>query len=214
VIREEGQRKTVLTPFFFCLRKEWIRMGWYAAAIMLGILGVVLLLLIMWTVFVFTARPKYFFSLWLGVPFLGFVVLICLGFVVSFYQSRPGVVFQGAVGFAPPVNVVIVNSLRDMPIDWDDTHLVFYASDSIINQILQDGFASIRAGEIIEDSYEAPSWWTPPTGPSIRIYATNTRDPHFRDETWRWSVRHKLLIYDPNSGDPEKRKVYFRYRRS
>lgn len=167
----------------------------------------------LWTVIIFAVRPKRFYRWWIRIPLLGFFILICLGFAAWFYQSRPSVVFHGALGFNQPADVTILNSLREMPIDWDDTHLVFYASDSTINQILRDGFGPIQAGEIIRDTYQTPDWWKPPTGPNIRIYATNTDDPHFRDQTWRWSVWHKLLIYDPNRGDPGKRKVYCRYRK-
>jgi hypothetical protein len=167
-----------------------------------------------WTVALFTIRPKYFFGLWIGVPALCLGILIFFFWAISFYHSRPTVVFRESLGFVPPPDVTIINSLRHEPIDWNDTYLEFYADDSTINRILQDGFVAIHASDIIDDTYYPPHWWTPPTGPSIRIYATNTYDPHFRDKTWRWSVRHKLLIYDRDSGDTEKRKVYIRYRRS
>jgi hypothetical protein len=190
-----------------------MKMAWYGTAIMLGILGMVLFGLCLWTVFIIAAGPKHFYTLWIGVPLLGFVILICLGFAASFYQSRPSVVFRGALGFDPPADITFANSLRHDPIDWDDTYLEFHASDSTISRILRDGFAPIQASEIVEDTYQTPYWWTPPTRPNIRIYATNTGDPHFHDKTWRWSVWHKLLIYDPDGGDAGKRKVYFRYRR-
>lgn len=169
---------------------------------------------LVWTAAMFTIRPKYFFGLWLGVPVLCLSVLICVSWATSFYHSWPTVVFRESLGFDPPPDVTIVSSLRHEPIDWDDTYLVFDATDSTINRILQDGFVPIQASDIIEHTYQIPYWWAPPTGPSIRIYATNTDDPHFHDKTFRWAVRHKVLIYDPNSGDPAKRRVYFRYRRS
>lgn len=181
-------------------------------------LGMGLLLFLVWTAIVFVARPKCFYPksfypIWIGVPVLGLVVLICLGAGISFYQSLPSVVFRDSVGFDPTSDITIVYSLRHEPIDWDDSYLEFYASDSTINQILQNGFVPIRPTEIIEDTYCMPYWWNPPTGQRIRIYATNTDDPEFQNKDFRWSVSHKLLIYDPGSGDPSKRLVYFRYRR-
>ena len=178
------------------------------------LLGMGLLSFLSWTLVVFSIRPraKNFYGSWIGVPVLALVVLICLFSAVSFYQSLPGVVFRDSVGFDPTPDITIGNSLRHMPVDWDDSYLEFYASDSTINRILQNGFASILPTDIVEYSTE-PGWWSPPAGPNIRIYATNTDDPHFRDKDFGFSGSHRLLIYDPGSGDPSKRKVYFRYRR-
>ena len=171
-----------------------------------------LLFFLAWTAGIFAIRPKHFYSLWIGVPVLGLIALICVGFAISFYQSLPSVVFRDSAGFDPTPDVTIVHSLRHMPADWDDSYLVFYASDSTIDKILDDGFARIKPKDII-DYGEPAVWWTPPTSLSVRIYATNTDDPDFRSELFRFFVRHRLLIYDPGSGAPGKRKVYFRYRR-
>ena len=178
------------------------------------LLGMGLLFFLLWTAGIFSIRPrpKNFYGIWIGVPVLALVVLICLFSARSFYQSLPGVVFRHSLGFDPPPDITFVNSLRHMPIDWDDSYLEFYASDSTINRIIQNGFAPIEPADIIEYSM-TPEWWKPPPGPSIRIYATNTDDPQFRDEKFRFFLSHRLLIYDPGSGDPGKRKVYFRYRR-
>ena len=116
---------------------------------------------LLWSLVIFAIRPKRFYRWWLGIPLLGFVILICSGFAALCYQSLPSVVFRGALGFGPPADVTIINSLREMPIDSDDTHLVFYASDSTINRILRDGFAPIQASELIGDTYQTPHWWTP-----------------------------------------------------
>ncbi len=179
----------------------------------LGILGIIMVLAFMaWTIVLFAFRPKYFFILWLGVPALGLGILIVLAEAVSVYHSWPTVAFRESLGFAPPPDVTIINSLRHFPIDWDDTYLEFYASDVTIRRILQYGFAPIRADEISEYG-TAPDWWNPPIGPKTRIYATNTGDPEFHNKDFRFFVSQKLLIFDPDSGNSEKRKVYFRYRR-
>lgn len=177
-------------------------------------LGMSLFLFSVWTLAVFAARPKNFYRIWIGVPALGFVPLICLALGMLLYQSLPGVVFRASVGFDPTTDITIVNALRHMPIDWDDTYLEFHASDSSIIRILQNGFVAIPSTDIIEATYHPPEWWKPPTGSGIRMYATNTGSPQFRDQDFRWSVSHKLLIYDPSSGAPGNRLVYFRYRRS
>lgn len=176
-------------------------------------LGMSLVLFFVWTMGVFAVRPKHFYRIWIGIPALGFALLVCLGLGLSFYQSLPGVVFRGSVGFDPTTDITIVNSLRHMPIDWDDTYLEFYANDSSINRIIQSEFVAIPSADIIEDTYDPPKWWTPPTGSDIQIFATNADNPQFRDKNFRWSVSHKLLIYAPSSGDPSTKLVYFRYRR-
>jgi len=149
-----------------------------------------------WTATLLVIRPKRFFRIWLGVPTVAFVVLVCAAFAASVYRSLPGVVFQDSVGFAPPPDVTVLNSLRHMPTDWDDSYLELDASDKTIRRILEGGFSPIPPEEFIKDG-TAPGWWKPPAGPSARVYATSNR----------------LLIYDPGSGNPEKRRVYIRYRR-
>jgi hypothetical protein len=153
-----------------------------------------------------------FFSIWIGVPVLAIVVLICVVSAISFYQSLPRVVFRDSVGFDPTKDITFLNSLRHMPTDWDDSYLEFYASDRAINRIIHTGFTPISPADIIEYC-NTPKWWTPPVGPGVRIYATNTKDPEFRDKNFRYFVSHRLLIYDPEHGDPGKRKVFLRYRR-
>jgi hypothetical protein len=179
----------------------------------LCVLGTGLFLLLVWTLAVssITPRPKHFYRIWIGVPVLVLVVLICMLVALSFCHALPGEVFRDSVGFDPTPGITIVRSLRHMPTDWDDSYLEFYASDSTINRILQNGFTSISRAEIVEYA-TTPGWWRPPTGPGIRIYATNNDDPKFRDMNFRYFVSHRLLVYDPDSGTPEKRLVYLRYR--
>jgi len=176
------------------------------------VMGVCLLFFLVWTVGVFGTKPRRFYRVWRGVPALGLATLIVVLSVMRFYHTLPSVVFQDSVGFAPPADVTIENSLRHKPTDWDDSFLEFYASDSTIERILRNGFVSIPPADIIEYS-DAPAWWAPPQGEHVRTYATNTYDPKFHDEDLRFFVSHRLLIYDPGSGQPEKRRVYFRYRR-
>ena len=183
-------------------------------SIAMGIFGILLAFaFIVWTIAVWTfailaTRPRYvlLLFLWLGVPALGLGSLFLLGEALCVYHSWPSVAFRESFGFPAPPDITFVDALRHDPIDWDDTYIEFYASDSTITRLLQDGFAPIQAGEIELESYETPDWWTPPIGPGVQAYATNTGDPHF-------SISHKLLIYDATSGDPGKRRVYFRYRR-
>ena len=176
----------------------------------MGLLG--LLLFLVWTWIIFAVDPKNFYRIWIGLPVLGLVLLISLGVGILFYQSLPSVVFRGSIGFTPTADVKIVNSLRHEPIDSDDTYLEFYASDSTISRILQNGFAPIDPIYMIEYSM-TPEWWKPPMGPGTLIYATDTDGPQVRDIRFESYLSHKLLIYDPSSGTPNKRLVYFRYRR-
>jgi hypothetical protein len=185
----------------------------------MGLVCLVLLaVFLVWTlVFVALALGGAFrlkhFPIWLGVPALLIVALVCVCSAMSWYQSLPRVVFRDAVGFEPTGDIAIVNSLRHEPVDWEDSYLEFYASDRTIKRIVESGFVSIAPADVIRYSH-TPQWWSPPDGPSVRIYATNTRDPNFRNEDFRYFVSHKLLIYDPDSGDPGKRRVFLRYRRS
>ena len=160
---------------------------------------------------IFVSKPKRFYSVWLGIPLLGLIGLIGLGFTLSFYQSLPSVVFRDVAGFPPPPDVTFVKSLWHVPTKWDDSYLECYASDATIDEILSRGFVPISPRDVINYG-GTPDWWLPPAGPSVRIYATNTDDPDFRGN-FSYFVSHKLLIYDPGSGNPGRRKVYLRYRR-
>jgi hypothetical protein len=165
-----------------------------------------------WTAIIVVCEPKHIYALWLGVPVLGLVLLVSLYFAVSFYQSLPSVVFRDITGLRPTTDVEFVNSLRHTPTDWDNSYLVMYASDSTITRILANGFTPIRPNDF--DEYGCtPVWWKPPTGPSVRIYATDTNSQEFRDRQFRYVASYRLLIYDPEGGDPGRRKVYLRYRR-
>jgi hypothetical protein len=177
------------------------------------LLGTGLLFLLVWTAGIFSIRPrpKKFYGIWIGVPALMLVVLVCVISAISFYQSIPGVIFRHAVGFDPTPDVTIVNSLRHMPADWDDAYLEFYASDSTIDRILQTGLTSMPPSDIIQYG-STPGWWKPPAGPRIRTYGIDTAAPGFRGNI-EFFRSDRLLIYDPDSGDPGKRMVYFRYRR-
>jgi hypothetical protein len=160
---------------------------------------------LVWARVVKKHRPKHY-RLWLWASVPAFVaVLVCCVVPLSFYVTRPSVIFRNSVGFSPTPDVKILHSLRHMPTDWDDTYLVFYADQSTIDRILQDGFTLISAKDIVEYS-NTPAWWVPRTGDDAKIYATNVSDrpqPFFA----YWDS-HRLLIYEPNT-----KKVYFRYRR-
>ena len=159
-----------------------------------------------WRAVVKKTGPKHYrLWMWAFVPAYVLVV-VCSIAAISVYQAIPGVVFEGAVGFAPTPDVQILHSCRHMPTDWDDTYLVFYADQSTIDRILKNGFEPISAKDIIEYA-NAPAWWTPSTGRGVGIYATNTDDPEFHSE-YNYSFSHHLLIYDPAS-----KEVYYRYRR-
>jgi hypothetical protein len=153
-------------------------------------------------------RPKRYWP-WgiLSVPAL-FVVFSCWWAAVSFYETRPSVIFQSAFGFAPTPDVEILNSSRNMVTGkWDMVYLEFNADQPTIDRILQNGFARISAKDIIE-RYDAPFWWKPSTDePGTWIYATGTQDPGYRGES-RYFFNHDLLIYNRVT-----RNAYFRYRR-
>jgi hypothetical protein len=183
----------------------------------MGRLGIIAFLVflawtfLVWTAGTFLARPTHLFLIWLGVPTLSLLILVGLSWAIAFYQSLPGVVFPDSVGFTPTPDVVIINSLRHEPIDWDDSYLEFYASDSTVDRILKTGFVQFPAAECVKfkrdiESYMAPSWWNPPAGPNIRICA------RFQDKDLRFHYSYRLLIYDPSAGDAAKRHIYFRHR--
>jgi hypothetical protein len=193
---------------------------WIVGLEMCYLLGIGLLLFLVWTAGVFclasTAAafgfcPKRVFAIWIGMPVLVIVVLICMLVAWSFYHAIPTVVFRDLVGFNPTQDVTIVNSFQLETEDWSDSYLEFYASDSTISRILQNGFAPILPADIVEYGAE-PAWWSLPAGPTVRVYATNTGDRLFRDKNFRWAVPHKLMVYGTDNGDPNIRHVYFRYR--
>lgn len=178
----------------------------------LCLLAACLLLFLCWTAIIFACRPKRFFLLWLGVPAAGFACLIGYCCARSYYLSLPGVVFRDITGLEPTADVEFAKSLRHMPTDWDNSYLVMYASDSTINRILANGFAPILPTDF--DGYGCtPDWWEPPSGSSVRVYATDTDTPEFRVRQRRYFASYRLLIYDAGSGDAGRREVYLRYRR-
>lgn len=157
-------------------------------------------------------RPKHYW-LWgivsIPVYYVAFCVVISIWWeAISFYETRPDVIFQSSFGFAPTPDVEILNSSRNTATGkWDKVYLEFHADQSTIDRILQDGFARISAKDIIE-RYDVPSWWTPNTAePGTLIYATGTQDLGYCDEN-RYFFNHDLLIYNHVS-----KKAYFRYRR-
>ena len=115
--------------------------------------------------------------LWIGASFPAYilVLVLCLG-AISFYRALPGVVFKDAVGFAPTPDVQILHSFRRMPAHLEDTFLVFYADQSTIDRILQNGFKPISAEDIVE-YFNVPDWWMPNTGHGAKLYAKNTESP-------------------------------------
>jgi hypothetical protein len=166
-----------------------------------------LVLFTLWTLGVAAARPRNFFRVWIGGTVLALVAFACAIWAIDTYRSLPSVVFRDSLGFAPPPDITFVNSLRHMPTDWDDSYLEFRADEHAINKVRRSGFVPISSSDIIEYGDE-PEWWKPPTGPRIRIWATNTNDPSFRDKDFRFFVSHKLLIYDPIN-----ERAFFRHRR-
>jgi hypothetical protein len=164
------------------------------------------LFLLAWIAVVNRIRPKHYWRCVLASVPVIFVVLFGVHAAILFYAALPNVIFRGSLGFEPTPDVTIVNSYRDMPTDWDDTYLEFYADQSTIDRILKKGYTPISTSDIVEYQH-APEWWTPSTGPGARIYATHTDDPGFRSD-FRYFVSHELLMYDPVS-----KKAYYRYRR-
>jgi hypothetical protein len=126
---------------------------------------------------------------------------------ITYYRSRPEVIFESSFGFAPTSDVQIVNSIRNSPTKWDEVYLAFNADRSTIDRILNNQYTRIPAKDVFA-ILGAPSWWTPDLEkPGTLIYITNwpdlndvRRDPQFRD--------HELLIYDP-----ESKKAFLRYMR-
>jgi hypothetical protein len=171
-----------------------------------------LLLFLFWTAVIFCTKPKYYIRIWLGVPAVCLVGLVALGFAVAYYQSYPTVVFKQVLGFPPPSDVTFEKSLRQMPTDWEEYYLVFNASDATIKQILENGFAEIQPSDYSDISYSMPpQWWKPPAGKGVHLYATHTDTQQFQNKESRFYARHKLLIYDSESGNADKRKVFFTF---
>jgi hypothetical protein len=126
---------------------------------------------------------------------------------ITYYRSRPNVIFADSFGFSPTPDVQILNSSRNSPTKWDVVYLEFDADPATVNRILQKGFARIQAKDIIE-RYDAPPWWTPNTiKAGVLIYATGTAEREYRGE-YRYFFNHDLLIYDPQT-----KHAYFRFRR-
>ena len=157
-----------------------------------------------WIVAVVKIRPKRFW-LWVGasVP-VYFVTVLCSAAVIAFFTTLPAVLFQESFGFAPTPDIKILNSHQGMPTDWLETYLEFHADQVSVDRILRNGFAPISEEDIIEQGM-APSWWTPPTGSGIEIYATGTDDPGFHGD-FHFAFSHQLLIYDPQT-----KTVYYRH---
>ena len=165
-----------------------------------------------WIAFISRSRPKhYWFWGIVSIPVYYvafFVAFSILWEAVSFYESRPGIIFQSSFGFDPTPDITILHSSRvKVTGEWDKVYLEFTADESTINRILQNGFARISAKDII-DRYDAPFWWKPNTDESgTWIYATGTQDPAYHGE-FRDFFNHDLLIYNPIT-----QNAYFRYRR-
>lgn len=161
---------------------------------------------LVWVLIVGCIRPRHG-CLWSGVSAPAFfVVLVSLMALESCYESLPTVVFRRSFGFAPTPDIKILHSCRILNNKWDEAYLEFYADESTINRVLQNGYAAISADDIIE-RYSAPTWWKPSTTPGVRIYATHTDDPEYHGEH-RYFFNHELLIYEPAT-----KKAYARYRR-
>lgn len=165
-----------------------------------------------WMVAVGRSKPKHYW-LWGIVSIPAYYVAFCmvlsvLGETVSFYETRPSVIFRCSFGFSPTRDIAILHSSREeVTGKWDKVYLEFTADQPTIDRILQNGLARISVKEII-DPLGAPSWWKPNiTEPATLIYATGTQDPAYRGE-FRESFNHDLLIYNPVT-----KKAYFRYRR-
>jgi hypothetical protein len=161
---------------------------------------------LVWTAVVRRIGPNHRrLWMWASLPVYVLGVTCCIT-ALSLYESLPGVVFKDAIGFAPTPDVQILHSFREMPAHLEDTYLVFYADQSTIDRILQNGFKPMSAKDIVE-YFRTPDWWAPNTGHGAKIYAKNTDDPS-ASPPFDYFAPHELLIYDPMTG-----KVYFRCRR-
>ena len=165
-----------------------------------------------WMAAVARSRPKHYW-LWGIASIPVYYVAFCTVFsiwweAVSFYETRPGVIFQSSFGFALTPDITILNSSRvTVTGKWDEVYLEFHADQPTIDRILQNGLVRISAKDIIEP-LGAPSWWKPNiTEPGTSIYATGTQDPGYHGE-FRDFFNHDLLIYNAVT-----KTAYFRYRR-
>jgi hypothetical protein len=171
--------------------------------------------LLLWLAMISLIRSKYNW-LWglasIPVSLLVYIVVFLMVFsihweAITYYRSRPGVIFADSFGFAPTPDVQINNSFRNAPTKWDEVYLEFNADRSTIDRIVQKRFAPIPPKDVFK-ILGTPSWWTPNIEkPGILIYVTDLqdlkdarRDPQFCD--------HDLLIYDTVS-----RIAFFRYLR-
>jgi hypothetical protein len=160
-----------------------------------------------WAAVVRWIRPKHYW-LWIAVSVPAFfAVLFCWIEAVSFYATLPSVVFRDSFGFDPTPDVRILHSSRDLANKWDGAYLEFYADESTIDRILQNGLAPIPISPrgIIEHGGPKPAWWAPTTGPGVKAYTTYPDDPELQGEFGGFSP-HDLLIYDP-----ESKKADYRY---
>jgi hypothetical protein len=159
---------------------------------------------LVWAAVVRRIRPKHYW-LWIVASIPGFfVVLFCWIEAVSFHATRPTVVFRESFGFDPTPDVRILHSFREPANKWDTAYLEFYADESTIDRILQNGLAPISTRGIIRYGSQ-PEWWTPYPGPGVRVYTSHPEDPELPGESHGFTPRD-LLVYDPAS-----RKAYYRY---
>ncbi|MGD0900009.1 MAG: hypothetical protein ABR915_19415 [Thermoguttaceae bacterium] len=149
-------------------------------------------------------RPKHRW-LWVAasVPVF-FVVLFCWVGAADYYASLPAVVFRVAFGLDPTPDVEILHSSRELANKWDGAYLEFYADQTTIDRILQNGLVPISGGGHVWYR-RPPAWWTPRTGPGIKAYSTHPDDPELRGE-FDGFTPHDILLYDPAN-----RKAFYHY---
>jgi hypothetical protein len=168
-----------------------------------------------WLAMISLIRSKYYW-LWViaSIPISAVVYVVAFWIVfaiywqvMTYYESRPEVIFADSFGFSPTPDVQIIDSSRDHGAKWDKAYLEFKADRSTIDRIVQNRFTPIPAKDYFE-TFGTPSWWMPDIDkPGTLIYVTNLEDLKDVRRDRRF-CDHELLIYDC-----EYKIAYSRYRR-
>lgn len=154
------------------------------------------LFLALWTgvLFIFRVKRRGFYTL-LSLPV--FLVLLGSWFL---WQTRPAAVFKGSFGFAPPPDVMSLQSSHWFLGDSGIVYLRFKASPSTVQRITSQGLRPRASGSPYPTFTNStpPDWWRPRQS-SVNEYIGSGTGLGFSNE-------EAYLIYDPATGE-----VWYRF---
>jgi hypothetical protein len=123
------------------------------------------------------------------------VALWCWVAIISSYDSLPGAIFRKSFGFEPTADVRIMDSSKEMVIDWNVTHLDFCADQSTIDRIVARGFTRASAADIVQDDVDLGMWMILKERGDDQIYTEgfSHKEPSIRH------FPHQVLIFRRSS---------------